>query len=199
MKLILTGAVRTSSRVARSDPVTRLLDYRASLYLWLASGIFSDVEYLDGSGTSVVDATLESVASYRGIRLSETLLDVSATVRRFGKGRGEALLLRDAITRSEGTFFKATGRLFVVNADRLVGEVERGRRAFFMDHGTVDTRFFGVDTEWFRAHLDPLVEQIDDASPSNYIEAVYERVPGWESFPDDPRYHGVNATTGQPL
>lgn len=199
MKLILTGAVIPSSPVIRSDRVARLLDYRTSLHLWLESGLFNDIEYIDGSGTSILDATLESLAHHQGIRLSETLLDVSATARRFGKGRAEALLLRDAIERTEGTFFKATGRLFVINADRLVSEVERGKCAFFMDYGIADTRFFGVDPDWFRCNLDPVAEEIDDASPATYIEAVYGRVQGWERFSEKPRYHGVNATTGQLL
>lgn len=193
----MTGAVHASSPVRRADPEKRLLDYRSAAYLWLTESRFTEILYLDGSNTSILNRALFQVAEREGKYIRECLFDFGAIAQRFGKGRAEANLLTEGVKQIENCFYKVSGRLFVQNHFELLQD-ERECLCQVCPRGGMDTQFFKCSARAFDEHLAPQHSEIDDKLPETYIEEVYGRAMEWSRFQSEVRYFGVCGTTNTP-
>ncbi|WP_456786669.1 hypothetical protein [Cellulomonas sp. P5_C5] len=99
-----------------------------------------------------------------------------------GKGASEALMM-DAFAAAhpddEGLWLKATGRLFVRNASRIVPDVGSSAAVvarLSLDLRHMDTRFFGASPAVWLRHLVGAASEVDEASGTRIEHVLCRRV-----------------------
>lgn len=207
--LILTACVNPGATpyLALRDPSQRLAQYLASIEVWLNRSSFRQIVFCENSGFSHDYGPLVERAREAGKTLEILVFEGNKGSQAFGKGYGEGEILQHAVERStvianSACFYKATGRIFVRNADSIVS-LDAGKPStfiHFMRWRYADTRFFKVETSFFREELIDAYREVNDAERVS-IEKVYrDRLRGkhvlpFGTFPD---IVGTCASSGRP-
>jgi hypothetical protein len=206
--VILTAAVTPNPdfAVALDDPAKRSGQYLSATAKW------SEVCSSAGMKLVVIETTgarpqqvIPRGSPAEFVTYSPREVDIKR-----GKGAVEARAMDDyfdqAELRSEMTFYKCTGRLWVRNARRLLqplrmDEIAVRRR---IDGLWADTRFFGTTCGVWRRHFTGMAEQVCDQD-GFYLEHVIARRLLLGLAHDDlvirrhaarPEWEGVSGTSG---
>ena len=160
--LLLTGAIRPSFPVQRSDPYTRLIDYLCAIRRWLDVPTLEHVIYCDASGCHIPENVFGSE------KFESLSFDASEHARQYEAGRAEAETLAFILEKSRfqfDTFYKCTGRLFVKNFDELSHEMEEKQniplflRPWYIEEWA-DTRFFWMTVQAFKEWIAPRIGEL---------------------------------------
>lgn len=179
------------------DPRERLVHYVASLLAWSKDGPFDQIVICENSGNGRLFEGLRGSISRKLEIITFPGNEESWT---FGKGRGEGRILEKAFTESEAIresdyVWKATGRIFVQNAARLMALHRWDPNV--IDHG--DTRYFKVSVPFFKERMIHLYRDVNDHKGVS-IEVAYRRALEKESsvvpFLEPKDYIGQDAGSG---
>lgn len=125
-----------------------------------------------------------------------------------GKGYGEGEIIEYALSKSKylknknDFFYKLTGRIYIENINSILRE-DKNLNNFFIDsHKSkiVDTRFFKVNIEFYKNHLQNKYKEVNDYE-NNYLEHVFYKYLNKKDniypFKIYPKYKGISGSTGQ--
>ena len=208
MTLLLTACVDPGSTpyLKHRDVAARLAEYEASMARWIDESDFDDIVFCENSGYEHGYDALRDRAASRGKRLEILVFKGNDEAQLFGKGYGEGRIIEYALEHSsllagEGSFYKATGRIFVRNANRILAHDARKPSAFilFTSWKYVDTRFFKAEKEFYRRALMDAYKEVRDSEKIS-IERVFRerlrgsRIPPLSEYPD---ILGLCASSGE--
>lgn len=208
--LVLTATVRplTMRSLSRCNPEDRIRDYREALLFWQRVHAFDWIEVVESSETDI-GAGLElgehvRIDTYRGC--------ASATEEK-GKGWGEGEIIRRFLSSNDldatGEIWKVTGRLRVLNIERLLARIGRGSRhvvyANLHSFSTrADSRVFAGPPEFYRHYLSPRTLEVDERVGLEFEHVLaravhYWMADGheWRPMPVLPKLAGHIGTSGK--
>ncbi len=177
--VILTATVTPNSlkQLRIVDPAERLRQYRLSIKAWslLPQDVVSQLIVVETSGADGAEL-LGEVPANRRSNVTVHSYSPSPGEIRLGKGAMEWGAIRHVLTsepeiESTATIYKATGRLRLANAARIVEPVpETACRVRMMaDRSWADTRLMGASRQIWEGTILPASNQVDDEAGS-YIE-----------------------------
>jgi hypothetical protein len=166
------------------DTGERLLDYLCAIRLWLDHPSVRYVVYCDAGDYKLPE---EIFANNRFESLSVNLIDLCVEK---GRGAAECESIRYAIEKSrflEHQFFKCTGRLFVTNFDAIIRATRPEGRFLYLNKSDqlkgADTRFYGIDKEYFLNDVMPTITMMHDYSGEIIEKIFYRHVHQYCFFP----------------
>jgi hypothetical protein len=215
--LVITSTVYVNSDMTvLTDPLVRERQYVDSILYYLRSPALSAIIVCDNSGFdfSTNGDLVEAVAgSGKRIEFLYFMSDKDRIAER-GKGYGEGEILAHVFRESRlleesgASFFKVTGRLFVLNLDTIARKVRSGKTYFqrvglnpFVNQKKVDTRFYYCNKKLFEACLMPVFTAVNDRE-GHYLEHAYYgvlKMQGirYSGFGIPPLFRGVSGSTGE--
>lgn len=171
--ILLTATVDPGNvQAAVKDPIQRLTQYATSLLCWVRTGPFDRIVVCENSGYENLEPLHKIAASTsKKVEILSFRGNVEAQTR--GKGYGEAEIMEHAfrnskLIRESWTVWKVTGRLYVLNAEKI-RKVHLGDRHVM----TSDTRFYKISQNFYWCHLHHLKDGLDDSRSEGFIESVY--------------------------
>lgn len=211
--VLLTAAVTPDPRYgsAISDAGVRLAQYQHALSNWASVAAAKDWSIVLVETTGCSGDEMLGVLGCE-LRKSVEFLNFSpaAALSERGKGAVEASAIDHALLSlrlpDNATFYKATGRLTLQNAGKLLTKVEAStatvRRT--LDGTYCDTRFFATTVGFWRERLSGMEKDVDDES-GRYLEHVmanrlrhaeYFQAVDVRRFQERPLLVGVSGTNG---
>jgi len=223
--VLLTACIAPGSDVpylALRDTGERLADYVESLVRWLRTPAVSAVVFCDNSGYPFESASFSALARALEKELEVLCFSGNDGAERYGKGYGEGRLCDYAFSKSRllrqaTSFYKATGRLYVTNFDRIASRHSRDESVFALTSSRVsyavkrfqgrpeprgvDTRLFKISADLYRRRFFGCYDEVDDCAGRALEYVVHDRLVSEPvaSFFECPRYAGRSGTTGKPF
>jgi hypothetical protein len=216
--LIITSAVFVNSNLTvLTDPALREQQYADSILFYLQTKNISRIIVCDNSGFDFsLNGSLAALAKANGKALEcLSFLGNKDLVKAKGKGYGEGEIMdyvfrNSKLLKEAPGFFKVTGRVRVLNIDRLITHIHPGTDYFQRTRviplgdtywNAVDTRLYYCTREVFSRYLQDAYGNVDDQGGYYLEHAYYARLAGnmipWESFKVFPRYSGISGSTGK--
>lgn len=214
--LIITSTVYVSSEMTvLTDPLEREWQYIESFLYYLKSSYLDKLIICDNSGFdySANRQLMEAIrASGKHVEFLRFVAD-KEKIREKGKGYGEGLMMEHVfrtsrlLESSAASVLKVTGRLIVLNFDRIARRVKPGKTYFqragrnpLVNERRVDTRFYYINKEVFRSRLLETYKNVDDKN-GRYLEHTYYRVlkdqrVSYSGFGIPPLFSGISGSTG---
>ena len=132
-----TFEVANPQDVRLRDSRERLVRHMEGVLAWMGDPFFSELVLAKNCALPVKVEPLRKVAEAHGKRLEFVQVEASRLTRERGKGFGEGEMIRQALMKSEVLgrargFCKATGKLFLRDADRFYAKA--GRAVFHKCH-----------------------------------------------------------------
>ncbi len=215
--LLITGAIDIS---AFNIPATKVTNTEQRLSQYLSSikyaiDCYRELTHLifcENTGYNYDYSEIEKNAREKG-KFFEALTFIGdyATIQQRGKGYGEGEIINYALANSEylrdcQSFYKLTGRLMVINMDRIIDSTQSGNAFDFQpgaiynrkrDH--IETIFYKTDSVLYRKYLHDAYQEVEE-SRFQYLEHIfYNRLKGMnlKSFRILPEISGQSGTTGK--
>lgn len=215
--LLITGAIDLSSY---NIPATVLCNVERRLSQYI-SGIRYAIDHYKRITHLVFCENTNFNYDYsdlkRKARLSGKILEVLtflgdySAIQQKGKGFGEGEIIHYALENSQYlkkclSFYKLTGRLKVVNMDKIIASTISGSAFDYFpgaiynrskDH--IETIFYKTDKELYLRHLNDLYQEVNE-SQFRYLEHLfYQRLKDSEitSFKIAPKISGQSGTSGK--
>jgi len=214
--LIITSTVNVNSFLTvLVDPKIRLEQYVDSIAFYLNAKVIDKIVVCDNSEFDYSELKHLSELACANNKEIE-FLNFKGSVNQIqakGKGFGEGEIMNYVLTHSklflkeEGSFFKVTGRLKVVNIDWVVKYLNPNVNYFnpvnlnpFVNLKKVDTRFYQCNKENFKYYFADCYASVND-SGGVFLEHVYynkliERKINFKSFGILPLFYGISGSTG---
>lgn len=214
MLAIITGTIRPTNLVTQlkiRNEEERLFQYLESLKFFIESKAFTKIIFCENSNYGAGGlATLEEMARDNGVKLE--ILSFQGDIQqveRQGKGYGEGEILdyvfdHSDLVEREPFFIKITGRMKVMNIQRLVSVMKPEKSYFNIPNSTLrtlyDTRIYGMPTEQFKRCFREVYHKVWD-NQGIYLEHIYtqtlkENGIKVTNFPRYPRIVGISGSTG---
>lgn len=186
--LIITSTVNVNSGLTvLVDPQIRLQQYIESILFYLNSSKVDKIIVCDNSGFNYSNIRIIDETASRNNKKIEFLSFKGNTnmIREFGKGFGEGEIISYAFNHSklmvqdEASFIKVTGRLRILNLDKILKELKQEKNYFntvnlnpFVNLRKVDTRFYQCTKRNF---IDFFIDSYKEVNDHNefYLEHVY--------------------------
>ena len=214
--LLITCSVNPVAKVAISNPVERLLQYKSSIYRWAVETNFNKLVIIDNTNVKVFNQNEIDRLNDYGLRVEQICMAPNLDVKIRGTSYGIAEIYETAIFRSElidenTHFAKITGRLFVENTEDLISNIEYNssyllrwlsKGTFRFRPGRFDERFGVYNKDFYINKLLPLKSKLDE-SKGNWIEIIYnelleEESSSIKSFNVYPRIVGISGHHRKP-
>lgn len=214
MLAIITGTIRPANlanQLKICNEEERLSQYAESLKFFIEAKAFNKIIFCENSNYGTEDlAALEEMARDNGVRLE--ILSFQGNVQqveRHGKGYGEGEIMEyvfdhSELVREEPFFVKITGRMKVMNIQKLVSVMKPEKSYFNIPNSTLrtlyDTRIYGMPTEQFKRCFQKAYLKVWDKQ-GIYLEHIYtqtlkENGIKVTNFPRYPRIIGISGSTG---
>ncbi|MGN7190383.1 hypothetical protein [Curtobacterium sp. MCBA15_004] len=214
--VLLTAAVtpNTQLHVAQSDPAVRLEQYKIAIARWvdLVRSSKAELVVVETSGVDPDEIlTLVPGPLRPGVRVMT--YQAPPPINDVGKGPMEVDAIRRGLAAvalecgEDRTVYKATGRLVLANAARLVRRLEPHEVAVRMtvDRSFADTRFLGASVAVWRDVLLADVGHIDERAgvflehvvAGSVARASAIGVVDIARFPERPVFAGQSGSTGK--
>jgi hypothetical protein len=208
--LLLTACINSgvTPYVTISNPDERLSQYIGFLMRWIKESNFDRLIFCENSNYPYDYNSLIEEAKTWKKELEILVFDGNNGAQKHGKGYGEGETLKYAIEHSRflidaDSFYKATGRVFVKNINKLLTRDNAKDNIFLRydwSYHAVDTRFFKSNVAFFKSTLMNEYLEVDDVHGS-FLEYIY-----WNRLKklDLPRFYefpeiiGVSATHNVP-
>ena len=189
MSVVLTGSVIQSYRgvlnTGLNDPRERLCDYLCAIPLWLERPELDHVVYCDASGVRIPEELFEND------KFESLSIDLRALALDKGKGPSESRTLEYVMETSpylSESFYKCTGRLFVRNFGEIHAKIDHSSELYTISKndstGEVDTRFYWLNRNYYRDHIQPHLEENDDYLFVNIEHVYYRCCRHWNPMPN---------------
>jgi len=161
-----------------TNPILRKITCKAAVYFWIALGI-NKIVIADATETYLFDAKEINELTRLGVAVEQLVFKQDEKlVKQRGKGYGEGLLLKFALTntifiKENQSFFKSTGKIFVRNLANLfiIINTSNINNLFwrYLGDGSslkpfADTRFFYCEKSFALNELIPAFLESDDNS-----------------------------------
>ena len=171
--------------VFMADPEERLRQHMLGLSGWILDKSFYNIVIVENSNFKLNLDRLKQIGKEYNKNIEYYSFDHSLKAKEYGKGYGEGELVQKAfessgILRSSSRFTKINGKLylpfyeFCYTFNKLPFEFFNMHR--MGDKIVFDTRFYCVNTDFYRHHLYNAHEEVNDHL-TNYLEHVfYEKV-----------------------
>lgn len=214
MLAIITGTIRPTNLVTQlkiRNEEERLFQYLESLKFFIESKAFTKIIFCENSNYGAGGlAALEEMARDNGVKLE--ILSFQGDIQqveRQGKGYGEGEIMdyvfdHSDLVEREPFFIKITGRMKVMNIQKLVSVMKREKSYFNIPNSTLrtlyDTRIYGMPTEQFKRCFREVYHKVWD-NQGIYLEHIYtqtlkENGIKVTNFPRYPRIVGISGSTG---
>lgn len=214
MLAIITGTIRPTNLVTQlkiRNEEERLFQYLESLKFFIESKAFTKIIFCENSNYGAGGlAALEEMARDNGVKLE--ILSFQGDIQqveRQGKGYGEGEILdyvfdHSDLVEREPFFIKITGRMKVMNIQKLVSVMKPEKSYFNIPNSTLrtlyDTRIYGMPTEQFKRCFREVYHKVWD-NQGIYLEHIYtqtlkENGIKVTNFPRYPRIVGISGSTG---
>lgn len=214
MLAIVTGTIRPTNLVTQlkiRNEEERLFQYLESLKFFIESKAFTKIIFCENSNYGAGGlAALEEMARDNGVKLE--ILSFQGDIQqveRQGKGYGEGEILdyvfdHSDLVEREPFFIKITGRMKVMNIQKLVSVMKPEKSYFNIPNSTLrtlyDTRIYGMPTEQFKRCFREVYHKVWD-NQGIYLEHIYtqtlkENGIKVTNFPRYPRIVGISGSTG---
>ncbi len=214
MLAIITGTIRPTNLVTQlkiRNEEERLFQYLESLKFFIESKAFTKIIFCENSNYGAGGlAALEEMARDNGVKLE--ILSFQGDIQqveRQGKGYGEGEILdyvfdHSDLVEREPFFIKITGRMKVMNIQKLVSVMKPEKSYFNIPNSTLrtlyDTRIYGMPTEQFKRCFQKAYLKVWDKQ-GIYLEHIYtqtlkENGIKVTNFPRYPRIIGISGSTG---
>ncbi|MGN0306559.1 MAG: hypothetical protein ACI4D2_10435 [Lachnospiraceae bacterium] len=214
MLAIITGTIRPTNLVTQlkiRNEEERLFQYLESLKFFIESKAFTKIIFCENSNYGAGGlAALEEMARDNGVKLE--ILSFQGDIQqveRQGKGYGEGEILdyvfdHSDLVEREPFFIKITGRMKVMNIQKLVSAMKPEKSYFNVPNSTLrtlyDTRIYGMPTEQFKRCFREVYHKVWD-NQGIYLEHIYtqtlkENGIKVTNFPRYPRIVGISGSTG---
>jgi len=217
MTLIITSTVYVNSGLTVvMDAGLREQQYTDSILFYIGSAAIKKIVVCDNSGFDYSKVErLSAGAKQHGKEIEFLSFQGDKDkIKQQGKGYGEgeimAYTLKNSRLLGEGSdFFKVTGRVIILNIDRIASKVVPGEACFqkvtmnpfsTLHKCKVDTRLYYCSRAFFEHHLSDAYTSVDD-NGGRYLEhAYYDSLvvhqARWTGFSVFPRYSGISGSTG---
>jgi hypothetical protein len=215
--MIITSSVYVNSDLTvLKDPDVREAQYVDSILFYIRSKAIRNIVVCDNSGFDhAKNERLAAEAKKYGKDIEFlSFVGDKDKIKSQGKGYGEGQIMEYTFRASrllgkEENFFKVTGRVIVLNIDRIASRVKPGHTYFQkmtmnplnkLYKFNVDTRLYYCSRAFFERHLLDAFTSVDD-NGGRYLEHTYydrmvlDKV-RWKEFAVFPRYTGISGSTG---
>lgn len=211
LAILLTATIdpRGMTRLKRSAPAAREADYATALAFWQKQGL--PVVFCENSGTR--SPKIDALAAKHNQTEILVFKDPNHLPER-GKGYGEMRIVAHALSHSSllgqaDLIIKVTGRYRIRNFAAFVKPFQHSDADVLANFERfltwVDTRFLAFRAAFFREHVAPQTESVDD-STDNGFEKVWARAVHrglasgviWRPLPEFPIIDGVYGTENHP-
>lgn len=210
--LLLTGTInanRYGTNCAIRDTEVRLNEYEHALQRYICSSPFTDIVFIENSEFSFNVEKYESLAKQHNKRFEF----ISGTpcvdeVKKYGRSYGDAFLIHEALHKSKllekaEYFYKITGRIFLINSDRIVKTRLKNRNEFicYTYSGWCFTNIFKANTIDYLKYFDDVYLYCDESKVDD-IEIMFYKILAENdietaSFKTYPYFDGVMGGTGK--
>lgn len=212
--VLLTATVtpRNVPFLKRSDWRVRLSDYKVALQSWLTSRVSTDIVFCENSAFDLSELSwicsraTEFTGRIEMLSFSDSDYDSAR-----GKGFGELNIIswalkNSALLRSANRVLKVTGRIYVRNVNRLIGEIHKqSKPEVFCDLRRnltfADSRVFCATQKFLREFLLPMHGIVNDTAGVYFENALARAVHSalsvglrWAPLPRVPDLEGVSGT-----
>lgn len=212
MVCVLTACVAPGKlqHLALQDNRERLRQYLRALRFYIKCQKIQKIVFCDNSNFPYSYKKEKALAGLHGKQLEIMRYeeDVNMVSNR-GKGYGEGSILdyvfkHSKLLRGETYFYKITGRLIVKNIDSIIDCESRAYNYFNMNmycYPTVDTRFFGVNTEVYQKYMSHAYQRVNDRRGKYLEHCLFEtlqnrKIPYRNHVPF-PIIEGMSGTVGK--
>ncbi|MDA8193881.1 MAG: hypothetical protein M0Z53_07785 [Thermaerobacter sp.] len=177
--LVMTATIRPGRQphLTVSDPAVRWGQYQSAIRFWLARPAVRILVFCENSGYPVPYAPLQAEARHAGKTLE--ILRAAEPPAGTGKAYGEGELLKTALHQSDHlrqavAFFKVTGRIQVLNFDRIAHRTRATPTALGRRYQSqplwADTRFFKMERAFY---LRWLIDRHQLATPNTILGQLW--------------------------
>jgi len=215
--LIITSTVNVNSNLTYLiDAKTRLKQYVDSIDYYLSSTLITKIIICDNSGFDYSDnIALIEIAKKNNKQIEFLAFHGNKTeIKNLGKGFGEGEIMSHVFSKSklikqeDISFFKVTGRLKILNIDKILASVKSNDNYFnrvnlnpFVNLKKVDTRFYKCSKQDFKLIFEDVYKEVND-SQGVFLEHVYyntliKNKIEFKSFKVLPNFSGISGSTGQ--
>ena len=215
--LIITSTVFVNSDMTvLRDPEARKQQCVDSILYYLDSPLLGAIIVCDNSGFDFSsEQRIIAAATAAGTECEFLAFVADAqSIGEKGKGYGEGLMIEhifrnSRLLRDAGpSVMKVTGRIQVLNFNIIASRIRAGKTYFqrvglnpFLNRKKVDTRFYCVNVEAFRAWLMEAYKTVDDKAgrylEHAYFEALRNGAVPYSGFGVPPLFSGTSGSTGQ--
>lgn len=211
--LVITGCIspiKDQAHLVLKDVDERIRQYLKSIKYYIEDTDFYNIVFCENSAYELEERfELEKDAEALGKHLEWLSFNGNLTeeAKYSNKGIGEDEIMdyifnNSQLIQNAKTFVKVTGRLILNNINSIIKYAHYGSNYFYRDlygnvnHG-VDTRFYVVDTSYYKNCLRNCYTKTDDKE-MRYEDAFYVLMDGkYELFPIYPRFHGSSSGNGK--
>lgn len=214
--LIITSTVNVNSCLTvLLNPEIRLEQYVDSILFYLESPKIKKIIVCDNSGfdyssiKSIVELAIRNNKQIEFLNFKGSI----NKIQEFGKGFGEGEIISFVFNNSkllllkEVSFLKVTGRLKILNIDRILEHLEPNVNYFnavnlnpFVNLRKVDTRFYQCTKQNFKYFFEDSYKNVNDKEgfflEHVYYEKIIEKKIEYKRFKILPNFFGVSGSTG---
>jgi len=211
--VVLTATIDPSDgniTIALSDKHERLRQYLENIRNLILKTDFTHIIFCENSNYTHDFSELISLAN-NNCKALEILSFTGSNeiIKDKGKSYGEAEILNFAVDNSmhleddNVTFYKLTGRIFVDNINKILREncCDNIFIRWDVRKKEVDTRFFKVQTRFYKKNLYRLLDQMNESCGLSIEEVYFNHLKGnatIHSFKTYPAIRGICASLGKP-
>lgn len=214
MLVVISGTINPNNSVPflkLNSSKERLIQYEMTIRNLLNNKNISKVVFCDNSNYSFETKEFNELAQNQKKEFEYlTFCGNYENVKRFGKGYGEGELLKyvldnSELLKNEKYFYKLTGRLILLNMDKIIKKTNQNinyfnKINFFNNNDKADTRFYGIKIEDYKRYFSHAYKKVDDYN-GNYLEHVFYRIIKdnniqHKNMPSYPRFYGISGSSG---
>lgn len=164
----------------------RFKQYIVSIIYWIINSNVNNIVFCDNSNYKFDYSFLYKLADMHNKILEVIIFDGNKESKLYGKGYGEGEIIKYSIMNSEllsqsTEFYKATGRVFIKNFDRIKKVHCNDDNIFIkskINSKLIDTRFFKCNKEFYKKNLLDVYKEVDDINgvylEHKYYECLYK-------------------------
>lgn len=213
MFLLLTGTIDSNVYNNIGNIITdidlRRSQYENAIYRYITETPFTDIVFIENSGFGFDVEKYKNLAAKHGKRFEFVNGSICREeILKYGKSFGDAYLISEALHKSEllqecETFYKITGRIFLLNSKRVCRTYKKSRNEFIIYNriGWCLTNIFKANKTDYLKVLDTVYLDCNEATANDIEIAFYKRLVSSDielgSFRAYPYFEGKMGATGR--
>lgn len=208
MILLITGCINVDEKtpyVFLKDSEKRLEEYKKTIKWALSKTAFDKVVFCENSNFNLDINEFSTLANYKHKKFEYlTFKGDNKKITTQGKGYGEGeitefFIKNSLLLKNEDYFYKLTGRLQILNINKITKNKPKN---YFMNrylNGQVDTRFYCVSKKTYINKLLNTYKKVNDSAGYYLEHAFFDDLTkvNYRSFRIKPLFYGISGSTGR--